>query len=345
MRLHAGDWVEVRSRAEILATLDEQASLDAMPFMPEMLEHCGKRFRVYKSAHKTCDTIGFQGARKLERAVHLEGLRCDGSQHGGCQAGCLLFWKTAWLRKVDPREPQAAHGDAPTATSSLCTERTLFESTRRALAPDETVPGGTEVFRCQATELNRASEVLPWWDFRQYVKDLWTGNIGFGWLLKAFSFWLFTKTLRLGAYRAQLRLYEAIRKRTGGIPFPYQYGNCEHTPTESLNLQAGEWVRIKPQAEILKTVNRMNRNRGLSFDEEMVGFCGGTYRVLRRVERIIQERTGQMTQLKGGCIVLDGVTCQSRFKDQRLFCPRSIFPYWREIWLQRTDPPGKDPAA
>jgi hypothetical protein len=29
--------------------------------------------------------------------VHLSDLRCDGSAHAGCQAGCLLFWKEAWL--------------------------------------------------------------------------------------------------------------------------------------------------------------------------------------------------------------------------------------------------------
>ena len=40
------DVVEVRSPAEIMATLDEDASLDAMPFMPEMLRYAGKRFTV-----------------------------------------------------------------------------------------------------------------------------------------------------------------------------------------------------------------------------------------------------------------------------------------------------------
>src|SRR4051794_26168577 len=35
--LCADDWVQVRSREEILATLDENGQLDGMPFMPEML--------------------------------------------------------------------------------------------------------------------------------------------------------------------------------------------------------------------------------------------------------------------------------------------------------------------
>src|SRR4051812_22220842 len=99
MPLKAGDWVEVRSKEEILRTLDWQAELDGMPFMPEMLQFCGKRFMVSKRAHKTCDTVFPVRGRRLDGAVHLE-TRCDGSAHGGCQAGCLIFWKEGWLRPV-----------------------------------------------------------------------------------------------------------------------------------------------------------------------------------------------------------------------------------------------------
>ena len=55
--LRPGDWVEVRSEQEILSTLDDGAALDGLVFMPEMLAFCGRRFRVYKRADKTCDTI------------------------------------------------------------------------------------------------------------------------------------------------------------------------------------------------------------------------------------------------------------------------------------------------
>src|ERR1035438_3220535 len=99
-KLSVGDWVEVRSKQEILKTLDVNGQLDGMPFMPEMLAFCGKRFQVYKRAHKTCDTVFPVRGRRVDQAVHLE-TRCDGQAHGGCQAGCLIFWKEAWLRRVD----------------------------------------------------------------------------------------------------------------------------------------------------------------------------------------------------------------------------------------------------
>ncbi|MBX6383676.1 MAG: hypothetical protein IRZ07_12005, partial [Microbispora sp.] len=102
LNLRVGELVEVRSEEEILATLDEKGELDNLPFMPEMLRFCGQRMRVHKVAHKLCDTIGRSGMRRMENAVHLAGARCDGSAHGGCQTACLLYWKEAWLKRVDP---------------------------------------------------------------------------------------------------------------------------------------------------------------------------------------------------------------------------------------------------
>src|SRR5262245_42606183 len=85
--LRVGEVVEVRSESEILATLDERGELESLPFMPEMLQFCGRRFRVDKLAVKLCDTISSTGLYRMRNAVHLAGVRCDGKAHGGCQAG------------------------------------------------------------------------------------------------------------------------------------------------------------------------------------------------------------------------------------------------------------------
>src|SRR6266568_9336293 len=101
LNLKAGEWVEVRSREEVLATLDERGCLENVPFMPEMFESCGQKFRVSKRADKTCDPAHNPWTiRRMTDAVHLEGARCDGARHGGCQAGCLIFWKEAWLKRA-----------------------------------------------------------------------------------------------------------------------------------------------------------------------------------------------------------------------------------------------------
>src|SRR5918911_2436632 len=99
--LRAGDVVEVRPPDEILATLDGDASTGALPFMPEMLRFVGRRFTVSAVARKVCDTTrDGTGNRLLHDTVYLDDLRCDGSAHGGCQAGCRLLWRTSWLRPV-----------------------------------------------------------------------------------------------------------------------------------------------------------------------------------------------------------------------------------------------------
>ena len=64
MALRAGDWIEVKSKDEILATLDKNGRLEQMPFMPQMFQYCGRRFMVQKSAHKTCDPVYTMTARR-----------------------------------------------------------------------------------------------------------------------------------------------------------------------------------------------------------------------------------------------------------------------------------------
>jgi hypothetical protein len=81
--LQAGDLVRVRSAREILATLDEDGNLDGIPFMPEMLQYVDRRFRVSNRVEKICWYTAESSARKLPDTVLLEGLRCDGTAHGG----------------------------------------------------------------------------------------------------------------------------------------------------------------------------------------------------------------------------------------------------------------------
>src|SRR5262245_55377077 len=142
-----GDWVEVKSAAEILATLDSSAELEQMPFMPEMLKFCGQRLRIAAVAHKTCDTANRTGGRSVPNALHLEGSRCDGSSHGGCQAGCLLFWKIDWVRPAVAQYPAAPTG----GTDSTNDMKVLHSAAMRAEA-NETI------YKCQATRLFAASK-------------------------------------------------------------------------------------------------------------------------------------------------------------------------------------------
>jgi glycosyltransferase involved in cell wall biosynthesis len=324
--LRVGDIVEVRSREEILATLDENGELDGLPFMPEMLAWCGNRVRVDKLAFKLCDTIAWNGMYRMRNAVHLEGSRCDGQAHGGCQAGCNVYWKEAWLKPVPPGELDG-EASASLASPPRCTLATLTAVTRR---PAGSSSPGEERYVCQATELLRAApERIAPWDARQYARDVRSGNAGALAMIRTVAIGLFNEYQ--DASRRLLPRWLRIRE---GRRYPFIDGRLHKTPVAALGLRAGERVRVRARDEIVATLDTANANRGMSFDGEMVRYCGQEARVLRRVERIIDENSGQMLRFKNPCIVLDDVTCTAEY--HRL-CPRAIYPYWREIWLERVE--------
>ncbi len=346
----AGDWVEVRSKEEILRTLDKQSERDGLPFMPEMFQFCGKRFPVFKSAHKTCDPPSGLGARRMRDGVHLTGVRCDGQTHGGCQAGCLIFWKDAWLKPVGRGAVASPSlvpvGDSPATSAPACTEDDVVAGAR---GPGESAGPGGPVYRCQSTRLRAATAPLPWWDLRQYAEDLRSRNARPSQLAAAFLFFLYHSLVESGVgLGGALRwAYDGFQKVRGGSPYPLRQGQVEKgaaTPVSTLDLEPGELVRVRSYREILDTLDEGWRNRGMYFDPELVPYCGGTYRVLRRVGQIIDERTGRMLRLKSDAVILNGVVCQARYSKCRHFCSRSIYPYWREIWLERA-PSQPQPGA
>jgi hypothetical protein len=317
--LRSGDVVEVKSAAEILATLNDQGALDGLPFMSEMVEYCGRRVVVDKRADKICDTIRYTGSRRLPDTVLLGDLRCDGSGHEGCQAECRLFWKAAWLRRVDPARPAApvaADDGARSKLVELCSG-----NIRRA---GEVDGRPAELFRCQATELLAASQLLRTFDPRPYVHEYTSGNVPLPRFLKV---------------AARAAVQEPMRK-FGLLKEPRLRGNSTAPKEPPLNLQPGEWVQVKSKEEILATLNPKGMTRGLWFDVEMAPYCGGTYKVKKRVTRIIDDRTSQLISFNSDCIMLEDVVCSGDLSLRRWFCPRAIYPYWREAWLRRTQAPA-----
>lgn len=307
--LRAGDIIEVRSLEEILATLDQNGMLEGIPFMPEMAEYCGKQFEVYRRADKTCDEGRGGSIRRVTGTVHLRELRCEGWAHGGCDAGCLLFWKEEWLKRPDASE-QARVGAA--ARGPKCT----LEVLARAARPGPRPANGDERFACQATQVHSFSTPLPWWDVRQYVRDIATRNV----------------TLREFARGLYIGVFNKIQHMRSRSQFGSIAGNKKKTPQMSLNLEPGDLVRIKSSQEISETLDSRGKNAGLAFRPVMVPYCGGQYRVVRRVNRIISPESGKMLRLGGNCVILEGVVCTG---DVRRFCPRMVYTYWRDIWLTK----------
>ena len=300
--LRTGDLVKVRSPDEIDLTLDADGTLDGLPFMPEMLDHIGRCFRVLRRAEKTCVHVATQNYDIREfrgnDVVLLDGLRCPGSGHDGCQRLCTLFWKAAWLQKVEPDDRGAV----------------VDESARLRLRARLKTTSAHNRYFCQSTELAHATVPLPrlrilW----KCICDIRSGSRG-----------LFEMS--------RLVLVPLWRKMTERFQRPPLAGTLTRTPTGSLNLQPGDYVEIKSAAEIAQTLDSSGRNRGLMCDHGMCKFSGGTFRVHSRLDRMISELTGQMHQVPS-TVILDQLECLCW--NVTGGCPRQDLMYWRELWLNR----------
>jgi hypothetical protein len=289
--------VEVKSLSEILQTLNAEGKLEGLPFMPEMIALCGRQIRVHRRADRTCVAGG--EFRRMKATVFLQESRCDGSSHDGCQRGCLLFWKEAWLRPAAAPRPvitdSVRHEDATRALQSLITRR-------------------ADRYVCQATELLDATAgEISRWDARPFVREVLHGEL----TVKGF--------LAIAARAILNRCFRWGRTVLAGTSGKKRRGN--------LGLRQGEWVKVKSSSEIREQLDPNGNNCGLAFRPTMTVAIGGRYQVAFPIRKIITEKTGKMVDLKN-TVVLKGITCQGLCAAN---CPRSEYLYWRESWLDRTD--------
>jgi len=314
--LRPGEIVEVRSFAEIQRTLDARGALNGLLFMPEMLAACGRQFRVFRRVDKLHDWLGHTGLRRVHDTVLLEGLRCDGSGHDGCQSGCYMRWNEAWLRRA-PRGGAEITRTPAARTSAAAMEAPPLDLVQlaRRRADD-----GADLMVCQTTELAAGTTRLSFADPRHYVRDLLTGNIGLGPLLAG----------------ASLAAFNGVQRLRRGTAFPgLALPDQKSSPHVSLDLAPGDLVRVKTRQEIEATLTSGSRNRGLWFDVEMLRFCGGEYRVVQRVDRLLDERAGRMRSVANPCIRLEDVAASGEYLG---FCAQNELIFWREIWLSRVQP-------
>jgi 2-polyprenyl-6-methoxyphenol hydroxylase-like FAD-dependent oxidoreductase len=305
-----GERVVVRSAQEILATLDADGRLDAMPFMPEMIAYIGREMQVARRIQRTC--VEGPGLRRLDDAVALESgalesgaleaARCDGAMHDGCQRGCMIFWKAAWLRPAD----QAVKIDPIAEADAI-----------KRLAAFRTRIG--DAYTCQSTQLEAATHTLPDLHIEQLMREVQDGDLRAS-----------------GLARIVVRaIVNRLRAAVGLAELGLIVGATVKASKGELGLTVGDWVRIKSQEEVRAALDPRSRNRGLTFEPEMTRYIGSVHRVAQVVERIIDERNGKMVSLDR-TVVLDQVYCEGLCNKA---CPRKNPLFWREAWLERVEAP------
>jgi hypothetical protein len=151
-------------------------------------------------------------------------------------------------------------------------------------------------------------------DYRQDLRPLLSGNL----TIRAFCLGLLT------------RLFNFVQTLRGGVGYP-EFPSPGATPAPPQRaLHAGDRVTVREAAEIVATFDKGNRTRGLYFDPEMTKYCGRAAVVKNRVDRIIDDATGLMREMKSPCIVLEGVDYTG---ETLRFVAQHEYLYWRELWL------------
>jgi hypothetical protein len=303
--LLVGDLVEVKRWSEIRATLDETGCLEQLPFMPEMLPMCGRRAYVFRGMHRLFDYRKSRRMRHLNDAVLLVETVCDGSSHGACDAGCHAIWKSAWLRRLEPKADSAGSSESSRADES-CDEAAVLQFGTRAPR-----------YACQLTQLHAASQPIQNWSAANFLRPLVAGNVApaafiVGWLTYIFNDF---QHIRQGV---SFPTFEAEIQGRGGL--------------EETRLEAGDQVLIRSSAEIRATLNDQLEHRGLGFEPDMLKHCGRRSCVQGEVRRVIDIVTGEMRTMKTPAYVLRNI----HFSGERQLFNAQYEPlFWRAIWLRR----------
>jgi hypothetical protein len=267
--IRPGTSVRIRSEQEIINTLDDSGCVDGILFMPEMRGYCGGVYIVLKCVNRIL--IEGTGVRGLSDVFILEGIRCDGSDHGECQRLCHIFWKACWLDferiKIDPDIDKA---EAPKLKS---------------------YHGHPSNCQGQASILLKATHPVSVFNPEQYLQDKQSGTRSL------------SQTCVMLLSMAIKRLFWCSRKI-------YRWFVRRQPKTSYLTqlLQPGDLVKVRSRQEVKELLDWERKTQGLLFAEAMWHYCGKQFRVVKEVKRIVVEQTGVLQKVRD-TYLLEGVTC------------------------------------
>jgi hypothetical protein len=109
--LQPGELVRIRSREEILATLDRDLLNRGMGFDAEMSRFCGRVARVKARAHRCVDEKSGRMLTMKNPCIILEDIVCEGAYSANCPREFVCWWREVWLERLEP-DPQRPGRDA-----------------------------------------------------------------------------------------------------------------------------------------------------------------------------------------------------------------------------------------
>lgn len=103
--LAPGEWVEVKSAAEIGATVTSEGFNRGMRFDPEMLKYSGERFQVRRRVTRLVNEKNGKMSIVKTPCIQLENVFCRAEftpMRLGCPRASSTYWREIWLKRCAP---------------------------------------------------------------------------------------------------------------------------------------------------------------------------------------------------------------------------------------------------
>ena len=101
-----GELVRIKSREEIVATLDKNLLNRGMGFDAEMARFCGRTARVKARANRCVDERTGRMLTMKNPCIILEDIVCAGAFSANCPREFVCWWREIWLERVEPEPPR-----------------------------------------------------------------------------------------------------------------------------------------------------------------------------------------------------------------------------------------------
>ncbi|MDF5755009.1 hypothetical protein [Spongiactinospora sp. TRM90649] len=98
--LQPGELVRIKSKAEIMATLNGDLLNRGMGFEEEMARYCGQTARVRTRVERCIDEKSGRMLKMKNPCIILEDIVCAGVYNANCPREFVPFWREIWLERV-----------------------------------------------------------------------------------------------------------------------------------------------------------------------------------------------------------------------------------------------------
>lgn len=157
------------------------------------------------------------------------------------------------------------------------------------------------------------------------------------------ALWRTLLTLPKKALLRVLKFLRPLRRPTAGdtdalkVGSSSPAGKSKHRAgsNPARQLEKGDVVRVRSEEEIKATLDERGKVGEMWFMHAQRKYCGKTFRVRKRVERIVAEDSGKMLRCRD-TVILEGARCHGSAGETGV-CGRLCPTFWKEAWLEKLE--------